>query len=376
MGGSPRISSSPFLVGRLYASIGALVQSLFLMSAESSKKVVVAALAGNLAITACKFTAAILSDSTATLAEAVHSLADSGNQALLLIGMRLALRNADEKYPFGRASELYFWPFVVALMLFSLGGAFGTYEGIRHLFGEEEPLRAFDRTIFGVHIAFSSNVLNYAVLGASVLFESMSFRVAMREFKKTSKGKSLVRAFVEARDPTIPLVLAEDTTALLGLSVALIAVVLRGVTGHAFWDALGSLLIGLLLAAVAIALASVTHGLLIGKAASLEDQARALQIAEDTKGVERVTQILSLHLGPEVIILALKVAFTPKMGVEDVEDITNGIEKRIREKMPRMRKIFIEVDAHGDGRNVDVARALVPTLVDEPEDEPEVEAAG
>ena len=338
------------------------------MSAEGSKKVVIAALAGNLAITSCKFSAALLSGSTATLAEAVHSLADSGNQALLLVGMRLAMKASDARYPFGRASELYFWPFVVALMLFSLGGAFGAYEGIRHLMGEEEPLRTFDHTIGGVHVAFSSNVLNYAVLGASVFFESMSFRVAMREFKKSSRGQSLVRSFVEARDPTVPLVLAEDTTALLGLSLALIAVVLRGITGHAFWDALGSLLIGVLLAGVAFALAYVTHGLLIGKAASVEDQARALEIAESTAGVERVTQILSLHLGPEVIILALKVAFAPGTPVEKVEDITNGMEKRIRDKMPRMRKIFIEVDAHGDDRNVAAARALVGKLVDEPEE--------
>lgn len=338
------------------------------MSAEGSKRVVIAALAGNLAITACKFTAALLSGSTATLAEAVHSLADSGNQALLLVGMRLAVRAADARYPFGRASELYFWPFVVALMLFSLGGAFGVYEGIRHLVGEEEPLRAFDHTIGGLHLVFSSNVLNYVVLGASVFFESMSFRVAMREFKRTARGRTLMRAFLEARDPTVPLVLAEDTTALVGLSLALIAVVLRGLTGVAMFDALGSLLIGVLLAAVAVALASVTHGLLIGKAASMEDQARALAIAESTDGVDRVTQILSLHLGPEVIVLALKVAFTPGMAVEAVEEITNGIEKRIREKMPRMRKIFIEVDAHGDGRNVEAARALVDKLVDEPEE--------
>ncbi len=335
------------------------------MSVEGSRKVVIAALAGNLAITACKFSAALLSGSTATLAEAVHSLADSGNQALLLVGMRLAMKAADARYPFGRASELYFWPFVVALMLFSLGGAFGIYEGIGHLMSAPEPLKVFDHTIFGVHLKFSSNVLNYAVLGASVFFESMSFRVAMREFKKTSKGKGLARAFLEARDPTVPLVLAEDTTALFGLSVALVAVILRGVTGVAMWDALGSLVIGLLLAAVAVGLASVTHGLLIGKAAAIEDQARALEMAEATVGVERVTQILSLHLGPEVIILALKVAFTPGTPVEQVEDITNGMEKRIRDKMPRMRKIFIEVDAHGDDRNVAAARALIGTLTDD-----------
>jgi len=330
-------------------------------SAEGSRKVVVAALAGNLAIAVCKLTAALLSGSTATLAEAVHSLADSGNQALLLLGLRLALRPADESHPFGRASELYFWPFVVALLLFALGGAFGVYEGIRHLLVGDEPIRTFDRTVLGVHLVFSSNVLNYAVLGTSFFFESMSFRVAFREFRKNNRGP-LLQSLLEARDPTIPLVLAEDTTALLGLALALAAVILRGLTGAAFWDALGSLLIGLLLAAVAMLLARVTHGLLIGKSASSEDQARVLVLAEKTPGVERVTQILSLHLGPEAVVLALKVAFVPGTTVEKVEDVTNAMERRIREAVPRMRKIFIEVDAHGDGRGVEAARAAAKEL--------------
>ncbi len=180
----------------------------------------------------------------------------------------------------------------------------------------------------------------------------MSFRVAFREFKHTSGDKPVLRAFFEARDPTVPLVLAEDTTAIIGLSLALVAVILRGVTGASFWDSLGSILIGILLAAVAAMLAYVTHGLLIGKSASDEDHARVLAIAEGTSGVERVTQLLSVHLGPEVVVLALKVAFTPKTTIEAVEEVTNEMERRIRKEMPRMRKIFIEVDAHGDGRGL------------------------
>ncbi len=136
------------------------------MSAEGSRKVVLAALAGNLAIAACKFAAALLSGSTSTLAEAVHSVADSGNQGLLLVGIVLAARPADERYPFGRASELYFWPFVVALVLFSVGGAFAVYEGVHQIVAHpHDELRQIDRTIFGVHLVFSSNVINYVVLG-------------------------------------------------------------------------------------------------------------------------------------------------------------------------------------------------------------------
>jgi cation diffusion facilitator family transporter len=322
------------------------------MSAEGSRKVVIAALAGNVAIATCKMTAALVSGSTATLAEAIHSLADSGNQALLLLGIHLAARPANARYPFGRASELYFWPFVVALILFTLGGAFAIYEGVHHLIDGAEAVREVDRVVFGVHLHFSSNVVNYAVLGTSFLFEALSFRVALREFRHASNDRPFMQAFFDARDPTVPLVLAEDTTALLGLSLALAAIGLRAATGDAFWDPLGSVLIGVLLSSVAIVLAWVTHGLLIGKSATDEDNARVVAIATGVDGVERVTQILSVHLGPDVIILALKIAFTPGTTVEVVEETTNEMERRIRAELPRMRKIFIEVDSHGDGRGL------------------------
>ena len=322
------------------------------MSAEGSRGVVVAALAGNLAIAACKFVAAILSGSTATLAEAVHSVADTGNQALLLLGIWLASKPSSPRYPFGRAAERYFWPFVVSLVLFSLGGAFAVYEGVRHLLYGVEPVRGVDRTILDVHLHFSGNVVNYVVLGTSFFFEAMSFRVAFRELRATSKGKGLARAFFDARDPTVPLVVAEDTTALLGLSLALGAVLLRSVTGMEIWDPLGSLLIGVLLSSVAILLAWVTHGLLIGKSATDEDRARVVAITEGVDGVERVTQILGVHLGPEAVVLAMKLAFAPGTTVERVEELTNEIERRVRAELPQMQRIFIEVDSQGDGRGL------------------------
>ncbi|HXN30658.1 MAG TPA: cation transporter, partial [Polyangiaceae bacterium] len=202
------------------------------MSHADSRKVVLAALAGNVAIAACKLAAAILSRSTATLAEAVHSFADSGNQALLLIGMGLASRPPDERYPFGRASERYFWPFVVALLLFSVGGAFAIFEGIDHLVHPRaEP---------------DARVWSYAVLGVSLGVEAMSFRVALGEFRKLAAGRSLRATILDARDPTIPLVLAEDATAMAGLILALLAVTASSWTGRAFWDPLGSVVIGVL----------------------------------------------------------------------------------------------------------------------------------
>jgi cation diffusion facilitator family transporter len=313
------------------------------VSGPDSKKVVIAALAGNLAIAACKFGAAFLSGSTATLAEAVHSLADTGNQGLLLVGIRLAARPPDDRFPFGRSGEKYFWPFVVALMLFSVGGAFAIYDGIEHILHPAED--------------HGSRLWSYAVLGVSFMFEAMSFRVAWKEFKLLAKGKPWIIAVREARDPTIPLVLAEDTTALIGLSIALAFVTMSQITGQAFWDPLGSVLIGILLAVVAVVLARNTHTLLVGASADPEEQGHALHLTESVEGVDRVTQILTFHVGPDVVILAMKVAFTKNMTAPDIEECINEAERRIRAELPLMRKIFIEVDANGDGRGVERARA-------------------
>lgn len=313
------------------------------MSADSAdtRRVVIAALAGNVAIAACKFAAAGLSHSTSTLAEAVHSLADTGNQALLLVGMRLAARPADERFPFGRASERYFWPFVVALLLFSVGGAFAVFDGI-------------DQLMHPAHRP-TSLVWSYAVLGVSLVLEGASFRVAMGEFRKLSGGRSLRRTLLEARDPTIPLVLAEDTTAMAGLLLALLAVAASGLTGHPEWDAVGSIVIGVLLCGVALGLAWITHGLLIGESAAPEDRTRVLALARAVDGVDDVTQLLTMHLGPDVVILALKIAFRPSLSVGQVEEVTDRIEVAIREAMPHMRKIFIEADSRGDKRGVEPA---------------------
>ncbi len=312
------------------------------MSGADSKKVVIAALAGNLAITVCKFGAAFLSDSTATLAEAVHSLADTGNQGLLLVGMRLAVKPPDARFAFGREGEKYFWPFIVALMLFSVGGAFAIIEGVSHLLHPVAPT--------------GSRLWSYGVLGVSLAFEAMSFRVAWGEFKVLAKGKPWREAVRDARDPTIPLVLAEDTTALIGLTLAFIAVGLTGLTGKLWFDSIGSILIGALLCAVAVALGKLTHALLIGSSASPEEQGKVLALTEGVPGVLRVTQLLTMHVGPEVVILAMKLAFRPGSTVEEAEDVTNEIERVIRAEMPHMRKIFIEVDSKGDGRGLDAAR--------------------
>lgn len=303
----------------------------------NSLRVVIAALIGNLLIAVSKFVAAFFSGSVATLAEAVHSVADTANQVLLVVGLKRAEKPATYLHPFGHAVESYFWPFMVSILIFLLGGAFALYEGIHGLIG----------LFRGGHEAeHGSRLWSYAVLGLSFLFESYSWSVAMGEFNKSRNGRSFRDTLMSAKDPTIPVVLAEDTAALFGLAIALLGVGLSDLTGWSGWDAIGSTIIGLLLGVVAFFLASRTHSLLIGESASKEDREKVEVIAPTVPGVRKVHQILSMHLGPKQVILALKVAFEPGLTLEAVEKAINALETRIREELPHMRYIFVEPDAH------------------------------
>lgn len=308
-------------------------------------KVIKAALYANLAIAACKLVAAYLSRSTATLAEAVHSIADTGNQGLLFVGVVLAGKR-DSRYPFGRAAERYFWPFVVALLLFSVGGAFAVYEGAHKLFAPEAPdLSDFWSLRRGP-------LTSLIVLGVSAVMEGYSCSVALREFRREAGKAKVSEALFEVKDPTIPLVLLEDISALIGLTLAFVAVGLSALTGSGVWDALGSILIGALLMFVAVLIARDTHSLLIGERATPEMERAAQRITEGTEGVRAVTQLLTMHLGPDFVVLAMKVAFAPDMQVDRVEEVINEIERRIRGEQPAMKKIFVEPDSRGDGRGV------------------------
>jgi len=309
-------------------------------------KVIKAALYANLAIAVCKFVAAYLSDSTATLAEAVHSLADTGNQALLFTGLVLSKR-PDDRYHFGRAAERYFWPFIVALLLFSVGGAFALYEGIHKVIHPDTP----DLSDFWS--LRKGPLLSLVVLGVSVVMESYSCSVALREFRRDAGTQPLATALFAGKDPTIPLVLLEDISALTGLTIALVAVGLSALTRNGIFDAMGSIAIGLLLMVVAVLIARDTHSLLIGERATRESEIEARKLTESTPGVVRVTQLLTMHLGPDFVVLAMKIAFKPELRLSEVEDVVNELERRIREKQPEMKKIFVEPDSHGDMRGVE-----------------------
>lgn len=298
-------------------------------------RVVIAALIGNLLIAISKFVAAFFSGSIATLAEAVHSVADTANQVLLVVGLRRAEKPATHLHPFGHAVESYFWPFMVSILIFLLGGAFALYEGVHDLM----------RLLSGEHEhEHGSRLWSYGVLGVSFLFESYSCSVAYAEFKKTKGQLSFREALMRSKDPTIPVVLAEDTAALFGLGIALLAVLLSDVTGWSGWDAIGSTLIGLVLGFVAYFLASRTHSLLLGEAASVEDRHKVEAIAPTVPGVRKVTQLLSMHLGPKNVILALKVAFDPTLDMAGLEQAIDALETRIRGELPQMRYIFVEPD--------------------------------
>ncbi len=306
---------------------------------SSNLRVVIAALAGNGFIALSKFVAAFFSGSIATLAEAIHSVADTANQGLLLVGMKRSEKPATTLHPFGHAVESYFWPFIVSMLIFLLGGVFALVEGVRDL----------------VHILGGTGEAghgapwaSYAVLGTSIVFEGFSFRVAFAEFQKLRGDRGVWETLLHAKDPTIPVVLAEDTAALLGLVIAFVAVLASHTTGWHGFDGIGSALIGILLGAIAFFLAKRTHSLLIGEAITDADDAAVKRIAVGVAGVRGVRQMLSMHLGPTNVVLAMKVQFESSLDLAGVEGAIDRLEDAIRAELPHMKYIFVEPDTDYD----------------------------
>jgi cation diffusion facilitator family transporter len=299
-----------------------------------SQKTVKTALLANAGIACAKLVAAALSGSVAMLAEAVHSVADTANQLLLLVGMRQSARPATALHPFGMYRESYFWAFIVSLLLFFLGGVFAIREGIHKLVHHETHT--------------GSPLAPLIVLGISAALELTSFTVAMREFNKGRGARRIGEALFRGKDPVIPLVLLEDAGAVVGLVIALVAITASAITGRAAPDAIGSVLIGTLLCGIGVLLARDTHSLLIGEAIDAETRAEVVRIAEQTAGVVTVGQVLSLHLGPEAVLLALKVRFDPSLPVLEVERVINEVEASVRARLPIMRRIFVEPDSAYD----------------------------
>lgn len=305
---------------------------------SGDKKVIYAALAGNLAVAISKFVAASLTGSAAMLSEGVHSLVDTGNEGLLLYGMHRAALPADARYPFGRGKEIYFWSFVVALLIFSLGAGISIFEGIVHL---RKPAE------------MENPLINYIVLGLSILFEGYSWTVAIREFKVTKGDRSYFDAIRRGKDPTTFAVLFEDSAALLGLLVALASLVLGQVTGNPYFDGGASIVIGLILAATAVWLGRETKGLLIGESANSEVVLGIRELIGTNHEVDRVNDILTMHMGPEFILVNISLHVASNVDRAQVHAVYERIDDSIKTRFPKVKRVFIESE-----RN---SKVLVPS---------------
>lgn len=295
--------------------------------AGSSTKAVYAALAGNSLIAITKFTAAAISGSSAMLSEAFHSCVDTGNQLLLLYGIKQSNREPDTSHPFGYGKELYFWTFIVAILLFSLGAGVSLYEGINHLFHPKE---------------LKNTIINYIVLGLALIFEAGAWWVAYSEFRKTGKKIGFFRKINRSKDPAIIAVLLEDSAAIAGLLVALAGIFFAQILNLPILDAIASILIGLILASVAVWLAHEAKGLLIGEAAFPEKVEKIKSIVAADHRVASVIDILTMHLGPQDILLNLNVDFENHLSAPEMEQTIVQLESAIQAELPEVKRIFIE----------------------------------
>lgn len=298
--------------------------------AGSSPKAVYAAIAGNGAIAITKFVAAAFTGSSAMLAEGVHSLVDTGNGGLILLGLKKSRRPADETHPFGHGKELYFWTFVVAILIFAVGGGISIYEGIKHV-QHPEPVE--------------DPVWAYGVLAAAMIFEGWAWSVAYKEFNKQRGGLRLLPAVRASKDPTVFTVLFEDTAAMLGLLVAFVGILIGQLTGNPLFDGIASIVIGLILGGVAVFLAYESKGLLLGEAADPKTLAGIRRIAGEDPAVQRVVRPLTMHFGPQEVLLTLEIEFHRGLSNGEVAAAVDRMDKGIRAAHPHIRHIFIEAQS-------------------------------
>jgi len=297
--------------------------------ATGSKKVIIAALIGNALIAITKFFAAVMTGSSAMLSEGIHSLVDTGNQILLLHGIKQSTKPADENFPFGHGKEIYFWSFIVAILIFALGGGISIYEGIQHL----------------LHPSVIKNpMINYIVLGLAMLFEGAAWAFALREFSR-AKGKwGYIEAVQKAKDPSIFVVLFEDSAAMLGLLVAFVGVALTQYTGFLYFDGIASVIIGLILIGTAIWLAYETKGLLIGESANPHVVKGIRMILQTSPIIDQVNEVLTMHMGPDFILANLSVDFKNSITADEVERTIAALDQAIKQQYPQVKRIFIEAE--------------------------------
>lgn len=306
---------------------------LSLTMASGSKKVILAALIGNGLIAITKFIAASITGSSAMLSEGIHSLVDTGNQVLLLYGLKQAQKPPDEQFPFGHGKEIYFWSFVVAILIFAVGAGISLYEGIEHI----------------RHPTYISNPsINYIVLILAMIFESFALYIAVKEFNKVRGTVGYITAVQRGKDPSLFVVLFEDTAAMLGLIVAFFGVWLAQTTGEPIWDGIASVIIGLILGGTAVWLAYETKSLLIGESAEPEIVDSIKKLASNYDVINNVNKILTLHMGPEYILVNLSIDFVDNLKVGALEKVIENLTRDIKRDNEYVKRVFIEAESTKD----------------------------
>jgi cation diffusion facilitator family transporter len=276
-----------------------------------------------------KVVAAFMTGSSAMLSEAIHSAADTGNEILLLYGLHRAKMPADKEFPFGHGKEIYFWSFVVAILLFAGGAGLSLYKGI-------------DQLISPVPVRHSW--VNYSVIGLALIFEGISWYFALKAFERLKGTWGYIQAVLRSKDPSVFIVLLEDSAAIIGLFVAFFGILLSQITGSTVYDASASVIIGLILAGTAILLASETKGLLIGESAHTEVVQGIREIACSSNEIKQVNEVLTMHMGPEFILVNISVDFVDPILATDVEATVAGLDRTIKQAYPQVQRVFIEVE--------------------------------
>lgn len=296
---------------------------------DSPKVSIYAAMLANIAIAIAKFVGAAISGSSAMLSEGIHSVVDSVNEILLLYGLKQSQKGPDDLHPLGHGQELYFWSLVVAVLIFSLGGGFSIYQGVQS-FHESEPSQ--------------SPLVSYGVLGVAAIFEAAALTVSIREFNHQHPDRKgdLWTAVKRSKDPSSFIVIFEDAAALLGLGVAFAGVFLSQWQQNAVYDGIASIIIGLILTVVAIVLVSETKGLLIGESAVPETRENIKTLVKSDEAVTKIGPPITLHLGPEDVMLALNIEFKDSLSADEIEAATRRIERNIRQSHQEITRIFIE----------------------------------
>jgi len=298
--------------------------------AGSTKKVIYAALAGNSLIAVTKFAAAAMTGSSAMFSEGIHSVVDTGNQVLLLHGIRKARKPPSARFPFGHGKEIYFWSFAVAILIFAVGSGVSLYEGIIHTI-HPEPM--------------GNPLINYMVLGLALLFEGIAWYFALTEFSKVKGKLGYIEAVQRGKDPTMFVVLFEDSAAMLGIIVAFAGVFLVDHTGILIFDGIASVIIGLILGGTAVWLAYETKGLLIGESANRQVIEGIRGIILQYDGIDNINEVLTMHMGPDFVLVNVSIDFRDDIPAGDLENMIAEMDARIKERYTTVKRVFVEAES-------------------------------